>query len=288
MDSTSPLPPSATPRTIVITGASDGIGAAGARLLAQAGHRVVVVGRSPDKTARVAGELGGDHFVADFTRLADVRRLAAELDDTYPRIDVLANNAGGILGDRAKTVDGHERTVQLNHLAPFLLTGLLLDKLLASHATVIQTSSLGARLFGHLDVDDLDHDHDFTPHRAYGTAKLENILFTVELHRRFHDQGLSSVAFHPGGVATNFATESTSFFRSLYQNRIGKLFLSTPEQGAAQLVRFAQRQPGTDWRSGAYYENGRVARRVNPQVRDADLARQLWDRSAELVGLTAR
>lgn len=277
-----------SPRTIVITGASDGIGAAAARLLSAAGHRVAVVGRSPEKTARVARDVGGDHFVADFTSLADVRRLAAELDDAYPRIDVLANNAGGILGDRTRTADGHERTFQVNHLAPFLLTSLLLDKLLASHATVIQTSSVGARIFGHLDLDDLEHDRDFTAHRAYGTAKLENILFTTELHRRFHDQGLSSAAFHPGGVATNFAAESTSFFRPLYRSRIGKLLLATPEKGASQLVRFAQTEPGAGWQSGKYYEGGRVARRVNPQARDADLARRLWDRSAELVGVDAR
>ncbi|MDR7385728.1 SDR family NAD(P)-dependent oxidoreductase [Promicromonospora iranensis] len=275
------------PRTIVITGASDGIGAAAARLLSAAGHHVAVVGRSPEKTAKVAREVGGDHFVADFTRLADVRRLAAELDHAYPRIDVLANNAGGILGDRTKTADGHERTLQVNHLAPFLLTGLLLDKLLASRASVIQTSSAGARLFGHLDLDDLDHDRDFTPHRAYGTAKLENILFTTELHRRFHDQGLSSAAFHPGVVATSFGTESTSLLRPLYQNRIGKLVLATPERGAAQLVRFAQTEPGVGWQSGEYYERGRVARRVNPQARDADLARRLWDRTAELTGVAA-
>lgn len=277
-----------TPRNIVITGASDGIGAAAARLLAGAGHRIGVVGRNPEKTANLARALGGDPFVADFTRLADVRRLAAELDEAYPRIDVLANNAGGILGDRTRTVDGHEQTFQFNHLAPFLLTSLLLDKLLASRATVIQTSSLGARLFGRLDLDDLEHDHDFTPHRAYGTAKLENILFTTELHRRYHDRGLSSAAFHPGGVATNFGAESTSFFRPLYQSRIGKRFLATPEQGAAQLVRFAQTEPGVGWQSGAYYENGRVARRVNPQARDAGLARRLWDRSAELAGVAAR
>lgn len=283
----SPAAPGA-PRTIVITGASDGIGAAAARLLARAGHRVAVVGRNPDKTARLAREVGGDPFTADFTRLTDVRRLATELDEAYPRIDVLANNAGGILGDPTRTVDGHERTFQLNHLAPFLLTSLLLDKLLASRAAVVQTSSVGARIFGHLDLDDLEHDNDFSAHRAYGTAKLENILFTAELHRRFHDQGLSSAAFHPGGVATNFAAESTSAFRRLYQSRIGKLFLSTPEHGAAQLVRFAQTRPGVDWQSGAYYERGRVARRVNPQARDSDLARRLWDRSAELVGVRAR
>ncbi|MFI6423815.1 SDR family NAD(P)-dependent oxidoreductase [Promicromonospora sp. NPDC050880] len=274
-------------RTIVITGASDGIGAAAARALTEAGHRVAVVGRSPDKTGRVARALGADHFVADFTRLADARRLAAELTDAYPRIDVLANNAGGLLGDRTRTEDGFERTFQVNHLAPFLLTSLLLDTLVASRATVVQTSSTGARLFGRLDLDDLQHDRDFTPHLAYGTAKLENILFTRELHRRFHGQGLAAVAFHPGGVATNFAAESTSFLRPLYRSPVGRLVLATPERGAAQLVRFARTTPGVDWEPGAYYERGRVARRVNPQVHDADLARRLWERSAELVGAPA-
>jgi NAD(P)-dependent dehydrogenase (short-subunit alcohol dehydrogenase family) len=107
-------------KTIVITGASDGIGAAGARLLHGDGHRVVVVGRSPEKTKAVADELGVEGFVADFARLDEVRRLAAELDVACPTIDVLANNAGGIFGDRTKTADGFELTFQVNHLAPFL------------------------------------------------------------------------------------------------------------------------------------------------------------------------
>jgi NAD(P)-dependent dehydrogenase (short-subunit alcohol dehydrogenase family) len=110
------------PKTIVITGASDGIGAAGARQLHQDGHRVVFVGRSPAKTQAIAGELGAECFLADFTRLDDVRTLAAALDRACPRIDVLVNNAGGIFGDRAKTADGFEKTFQVNHLAPFLLT----------------------------------------------------------------------------------------------------------------------------------------------------------------------
>ncbi|HEX3514389.1 MAG TPA: SDR family NAD(P)-dependent oxidoreductase, partial [Trebonia sp.] len=173
-------------KTIVITGASDGIGAAAARQLHQDGNHVVVVGRSPRKTQAVAQEIGADYFLADFTRLGDVRKLAADLDRACPRIDVLANNAGGIFGDRAKTIDGFEQTFQVNHLAPFLLTSLLLDKLVQSRAAVIQTSSSGARLFCELAIDDLDHDRDFTPQLAYGTAKLENILFTKELHRRYH------------------------------------------------------------------------------------------------------
>ncbi|MFI5613991.1 SDR family NAD(P)-dependent oxidoreductase [Amycolatopsis sp. NPDC051903] len=275
-----------SPKTIVITGASDGIGAAAARELHGRGHRVVVVGRSPAKTAAIAGELGVDHHVADFTRFAEVRELAAALDAAYPRIDVLVNNAGGVFGDRAKTEDGFEQTVQINHLSPFLLTTLLMDKLLASRASVIQTASSGARLFGDLRLDDLDHDAAYTPHKAYGTAKLENILFTRELHKRFHARGLSSAAFHPGTVATRFATGSASFMRLVYTNPIGRLVMLSPEKGARQLVWLATAVPGTDWESGAYYERGRVARRLNPQAKDDDLARRLWDRSAELVGVS--
>jgi NAD(P)-dependent dehydrogenase (short-subunit alcohol dehydrogenase family) len=271
-------------KTIAITGASDGIGAAGARQLHKDGHRVVIVGRSPAKTQAIARELGTDHFLADFTMLDDVRRLAADLDRAYPRIDVLVNNAGGIFGDRAKTVDGFEETFQVNHLAPFLLTNLLMDKLLNSRASVIQTASSGARLFGHLNTDDLDHDRDFTPQLAYGTAKLENILFTRELHARYHAQGLSAAAFNPGAVATSFATGSDSFMRHIYNSRIGRAFMATPEKGASQLAWLAETIPGTDWESGTYYEKNKPAKRNNPQALDPDLARKLWDRSAELLG----
>ncbi|MFJ5219460.1 SDR family NAD(P)-dependent oxidoreductase [Streptomyces sp. NPDC088354] len=273
------------PKTIVVTGASDGIGAAGARRLHRDGHRVVIVGRSPEKTARIADELGADRFLADFTSLADVRKLAADLDAAYPRVDVLVNNAGGIFGDREKTVDGFEKTFQINHLAPFLLTNLLMDKLVAGKASVIQTSSAGARLFGKLDIDDLDHDHGYSAHRAYGTAKLENILFTRELHARYASHGLSAAAFHPGAVATNFATGSKSFMRPIYSNPLSRLAMVSPEKGARQLVWLAETTPGVDWHSGTYYENGRPARRTNPQADDSDLARRLWNRSADLTGL---
>src|ERR1700722_17029351 len=238
------------PKTIVITGASDGIGAAGARQLHKDGHRVVITGRSPAKTRAIADELGAECFLADFTRLDDVRKLAAGLDRVYPRIDVLVNNAGGIFGDRAKTADGFEKTFQVNHLAPFLLTNLLMDTLLTSRASVVQTSSSGARLFGHLNIDDLDHDRDFTPQLAYGTAKLENILFTRELHARYHARGLSAAAFNPGAVATSFATTSDSFMRRIYTSRIGRAFMATPQQGASQMVWLAETTPGTDWQSG--------------------------------------
>jgi NAD(P)-dependent dehydrogenase (short-subunit alcohol dehydrogenase family) len=274
-------------KIIVITGASDGIGAAGARQLSQRGHRVVIVGRSRAKTTQIAQELGADHFVADFAKLENVRALAADLHRRYPRIDVLVNNAGGIFGDRAKTVDGFEKTLQVNHLAPFLLTSLLMDKLLASRASVIQTSSSGARLFGKIDLDDLNHDKDFTPQRAYGTSKLENILFTVELHRRYHRHGIVSAAFHPGAVATNFATDSDSFMRHIYRSRLGRRFMLSAEKGANQMVWLAETTPDEDWTSGTYYEKRKPARRSNPQVLDAHLARELWDRTARMVNAAA-
>jgi NAD(P)-dependent dehydrogenase (short-subunit alcohol dehydrogenase family) len=271
------------PKTIVITGASDGIGAAGARQLHADGHQVVVVGRSPEKTKAVAEELGADGHVADFARLDEVRGLAAELDAAYPTIDVLANNAGGVFGERAKTVDGFEKTFQVNHLAPFLLTQLLTDKLIASKASVIQTSSVGARALGRIEMDDLEHDRDFNPQRAYGTAKLENILFTVELDRRHGGDGIAAAAFHPGGVATNFAVESDSWMRYVYRSRIGRAFMADPAKGADQLVWLAAGTPGKDWLPGTYYERRKPARRVNPQALDGELATWLWERSEELL-----
>lgn len=272
-------------KTIVITGASDGIGAAAARRLRRGGHRVVIVGRSPQKTRAVARDIAADHYVADFTRLDDVRELADELNTAYPRIDVLANNAGGVFGDRTKTADGFEKTFQINHLAPFLLTRLLMDKLIASQATVIQTSTLNGGLVRKLDTDDLDLDHDFNAIRAYNTAKLENVLFTKELHRRYSAQGISAAAFHPGNVATNFGSQTTSrLMKFLATDRVSRaVLLTTPEKGADQLVWLAESRPGVDWESGEFYQKRKPGKRLNPLALDADLARRLWDRSEELV-----
>jgi NAD(P)-dependent dehydrogenase (short-subunit alcohol dehydrogenase family) len=269
-----------TARTIVITGASDGIGASAARTLAKAGERIVVVGRSEEKTKAVAQEINADYFVSDFADLAQVRTLASALKEKYPRIDVLANNAGGIMGKRELTVDGHEKTFQVNHLAPFLLTTGLMDVLTASKATVINTSS-AANGFGNLDINDLDAARKYSTNRAYGTAKLANILFTAELHYRYNAAGISTAAFHPGGVATNFAAESTSPFRFVYKSFLKRLML-TPEQGADTLVWLATTKGGRDWVSGAYYAKRALAK-ANKQAYDAGLARQLWDRSEEMV-----
>ncbi len=271
-------------QTIVITGASDGIGAAAARQLAAKGECVVLVGRSPTKTAAVADELNVPYYLADFADLSQVRKLAARLQSAYPRIDVLANNAGGILGRREVTPDGFEVTFQVNHLAPFLLTTLLLPTLRSSSAKVLQTSSIAAQRFGRLDMDDLNNERAYSANKAYGDAKLANILFTRELHRRYHAQGISAAAFHPGSVATNFASDTTSFFRFVYNTPLSRLLLVSPDKGGAALTWLAEGTPGTTWQSGEYYDKNKPAR-SSDQARDAALARQLWDRSVEMLSL---
>jgi len=269
-----------TPRTIVITGASDGIGAAAARTLAKAGEQVVVVGRSAEKTRALAEEIGADFYLADFADLSQVRTLATELEEKYPRIDVLANNAGGMMGKRTLTVDGNELTFQVNHLAPFLLTTLLMDTLAASTAKIINTAS-AANYSGKMDLFDLKAEQGYRTYRAYGTGKLANILFTSELHRRFHDRGITTAAFHPGVVRTNFAADSTSPFRHAYKTLLNRFMLS-PDQGADTMLWLINGTPGTDWISGAYYAKRALAK-ANPQAYDAELARGLWDKSDELV-----
>ncbi|MCW2926563.1 MAG: hypothetical protein JWM86_531 [Thermoleophilia bacterium] len=247
---------------------------------------MVIVGRSPERTAAVADELDAPHHLADFADLSQVRRLAAELADTYPRIEVLANNAGGIMGARELTVDGHERTFQVNHLAPFLLTTTLLPVLSASRATVIQTASIAAERFGLLDIDDLQLEHGYSPTRAYGNAKLANIVFTRELHRRHHADGISAVAFHPGVVATSFAKDTTHLMRFIYHTPLRRLFTISSARGAEPLTWLARGLPGETWQPGEYYERRAIATRVSPQQRDAALAEQLWDRSVELLERT--
>lgn len=274
------------PRTVVITGASDGIGAAAAAMLSQAGHRLVLVGRSQEKTEAVAERVGAaDAVVTDFADLAQVADLADTLRRRCRRIDVLANNAGGLFSGPVLTTDGFERTFQVNHLAPFLLTTRLLDVLVASQAAVVNTSSIGARLFGNLDVDDLQNLRHFRPNKAYGDTKLENVLVTRELHRRYGDRGLTSVAFHPGNVATSFASDTTSWFRWVYHTVAKRLVLITPERGGANLAHFVGGVPGADWESGAFYGSNRRPSRTNPQADDPALAAAVWRASADLLGV---
>lgn len=278
-----------TPKTVVLTGASDGIGAAAARQLAASGHRLILVGRSVEKTRAVAADTGSEWFTADFTRLDDVRDLATKITDAVgdDGIDVLANNAGGIFGDQTPTVDGFEKTLQVNHLAPFLLTNLLLPQLRAGRAAIINTSSVAHRLFARLDIDDLDNRKNFSANRAYGDAKLANVLFTKSLHTKFHAEGLTSVAFHPGTVQTNFASDSNTLMRFVYRTPLKRLLLISSEKGGSTLSWFIEGTPDETWISGEYYDERVLTRRVNPRIEDAALAEALWQKSAELVGVSA-
>ncbi len=271
-------------RVIVITGASDGIGAQAARTLHERGHHVVVIGRSPAKTERVAKELDAPFYVADFADLSQVRRLAGELRRDLTRIDVLANNAGGIFGTRELTVDGHEKTMQVNHLAPFLLTHELMDVLIASRASVLNTSSIAAKVFSRFDINDLELASRYNPRVAYGNAKLENILFTFELHRRYHDQGIATVAFHPGNVASNFASETNSLMRYVYHTPLRRLFLVSTVKGADNLIWLASGTPGVTWQSGAYYIKRSISHSLDRQALDPENARLLWEKSLAFIG----
>jgi NAD(P)-dependent dehydrogenase (short-subunit alcohol dehydrogenase family) len=275
------MPETLAGRTIVITGASSGLGAAAARELASRGATIAVVGRNPERTAAVAKDIGGEPFLADYDELDQVRSLADALLGRYERIDVLANNAGGLVARRATTVDGHERTFQHNHLAPFLLTTLLLGRLRASRGRVISTASL-ANLGGRVRIDDLDRQHGayLSGWPAYGSSKLETIMFIRELARR--EPGISAFAFHPGYVSTNFGTELAVIRLANFVsgNRLG----IRPEQGAAPLVHLASvPDPGVP--SGTYFDGLKPGGRTAPQAEDAALAAALWEASAGMVGL---
>ena len=272
-----------TRKVIVITGASDGIGAAAARALSARGHHLVLIGRNREKTQRIAQELQSDFELAEFAELEQVRALAHRLLKRHPRIDVLANNAGGVFGrDRQLTVDQHEITFQVNYLAPFLLTTLLMERLIESRASVISTSSVANRVYGRIDLENLNSQKRYNPVTAYGNAKLAQILFTRELHRRYADRGLGSVAFHPGNIATSFSTEAGAGLHLVYQTWIGQRILQTPEKGADTLVWLADAEAGTDYESGEYFVRRRI-RRANRQAYDETLARDLWAASERLL-----
>ena len=276
-------------RTVLVTGASGGIGRATAEGLSALGARVGVVGRDGDRTERAAAEIarstGGtvDVFVADMSAQADVRRLAADVLAAYPHLDVLVNNVGGYWAHRHVTADGLEHTFALNHLAPFLLTGLLLDRLRASAPARVVTVSSGAQSMGRIDFDDLQGSVRYAGQQAYNQSKLANVLFTYELARRLEGSGVTANVLHPGVVRTAFGQEDPVRWMRLLLPVV-RPFLKSPEQGAATSVHLASASDLSGV-TGTYFAN-KQPRKSSPRSYDVDVARRLWDVSAQLVGLT--
>lgn len=267
-------------RTVVVTGASSGVGLAAAEQFARAGDHVVLVGRTTrrlDEAVRrvaAAGKAEPGRFQADFERLDDVRALAEHLLATYPDIDVLANNAGGMADSYRRTADGFEATMQGNHLAPFLLTGLLRERLAGGR--VVNTASRAHQMGPRLDPAELVGTAEkYNTWQAYGESKAANILFTAEAARRWPD--ILSVSFHPGVVRSNFGVGAlTRFF---YRYAPG---LTTPAKAGELLVWLATVAPGR-LTSGGYYV-GHELTRPTAHAADPLRAAALWEASEKAVG----
>jgi NAD(P)-dependent dehydrogenase (short-subunit alcohol dehydrogenase family) len=217
-------------------------------------------------------------YVADLALMAEVRRLAGELRERHGHIDVLANNAGALFASRKVTSEGLEQTLALNHLAPFLLTNLLRDRLAGSR---VMTTASDAHTAGRLDLDDLQSERSFAAMRVYGTSKLCNILFTRELARRAPE--LHANCFHPGTVRTGFGKNDGGIWKVL--TTLGGPFFRSPERGARSLVWLALSDDAASL-TGEYIEDEKVAT-PSAAAQDDELARELWERSAALVGLPA-
>jgi NAD(P)-dependent dehydrogenase (short-subunit alcohol dehydrogenase family) len=273
--------------TVILTGATRGIGRAAAIGLAAQGAELGLVGRDPARVRATAEEArataGGapvHEHVADLAQMGEVRRLAAELLEAYPRIDVLANNAGAMFTSRHVTPDGFEQTFALNHLAPFLLTNLLLQRLTASGGRVVTTAS-DAHRGGVLDLDDLQSERGrFRAGRVYGTTKLCNVLFTRELQRR--NPVIAANCFHPGVIRSGFGKNDGALVR-IGLTLVGP-FLRSPESGASSLVWLAL-DPAAGELRGQYVEKQRPVE-PSAQALDDRLATELWERSEELTAPT--
>lgn len=274
----------ATKRTVVITGASDGIGAIAARELAGPDTDLIIVGRSADKTKAVADATGAIALTADYAKLDDVRALAEQISERVDSIDVLMNNAGGTFDPKRTTADGHEPNFQINHLGGFLLTNLLRDKLAAgTGALVLNTSSIG-NLAGSVDLDDLDFERRRRfEMRCYGTGKLEDILFTRGIRDRWSDDGIISAAVHPGPAATKFGRDSF-LVGLLYRTPLKRFGTITADQGAAPLIALANRGADPEI-NGVYFSRFTANGRENPQASKQELIDGLWTASERLVGI---
>ncbi|MCU1523796.1 MAG: short-chain dehydrogenase [Microbacteriaceae bacterium] len=275
-------------KNALITGGTGGIGRATAVGLAKLGARVGITGRDRARTQRAAAEIAResgnpavDAFDADMSSQAEVRRLAAAVLETYPRLDVLVNNVGGFWATKHVTADGLEHTFALNHLAGFLLTDLLLDRLEASAPARIVTVSSDAQRMGRLNFDDLQGERNYSGQQAYNQSKLANVVFTYELARRLEGTGVTATTLHPGVVRTSFAAEDSS---RLWKVLIPLLrpFMKTPERGAVTSIYLAA-SPEIEGVTGRYFVN-RQPRTSNKLSYDTAVAARLWQVSSDLVG----
>jgi NAD(P)-dependent dehydrogenase (short-subunit alcohol dehydrogenase family) len=274
-------------RIAVVTGASSGIGLHTALGLARTGMRVVMVGRDRGRTEaarRLVTERSGsdrvDIALADFSRLAELRRLAEEILASHDRLDLLVNNAGLVSPKYRLSADGYELTFAVNHLAPFLLTNLLLERLKAAAPARIVTVASEAHRGNRIDVGNLVRPHDWTMSKAYGRSKLCNILFTRELASRLDAGSVVATSLHPGVVAT--AIGQRGGLAELGW-RLMKPFMISPEKGAETPVFLATVPDPAPFHGG--YVIRKTLTRPDPPAHDSDLARRLWDESARLVGL---
>jgi NAD(P)-dependent dehydrogenase (short-subunit alcohol dehydrogenase family) len=276
-------------RTIVITGATSGIGEVAAVELARQGARLVVVARDPERVAMTLPKIrranpSEDHkvHIADLSRIEEMKRVAKEITSAEPQIDVLVNNAGAMFGSRQLTEDGLEKTFALNHMSYFVVTNMLLPNL-KSGARIVSTAS-DAHNGAKLDFGDLQSERRYSGFPVYSKSKLCNILFNRELARRLAGSGVTANCLHPGFVATRFGDQSGGV--TSVAIRIAKpIGAISPEEGAKTIVYLAA-SPEAEGKSGGYYYKNRLATPSVEAQSDADAAR-LWDVSARLAQMAA-
>ncbi|MEW6438990.1 MAG: SDR family oxidoreductase [Pseudomonadota bacterium] len=275
-------------KTVVVTGATSGIGEVAALELAGKGARIVFIARDRNRGELTLAKLnakapGLSHKVhyADLTRLAEMKRVAAEIAASEPRVDVLINNAGAAFAQRQVTADGFELTFALNHLSYFVITAGLRERLLGSAPARIVSTSSSAHRGMNVDLDDLQSTKNYASLKAYGRSKLENILFTRELARRLHGTGVTANCMHPGVVATRFGHESGGVLQPLLKTV--QIFALTPEKGAETIVYLAS-SPDVARVSGEYFVKNKIAG-TSSAARDMKVAAALWRKTAELTGV---
>jgi NAD(P)-dependent dehydrogenase (short-subunit alcohol dehydrogenase family) len=279
-------------KTVLITGANQGIGKATAIALARKGARVVMVARNGDKGRAALAEVQGaspsrdaELIVADLSSQSEVRRLAAEFRSRHPRLDVLINNAGLYVPERHTTVDGIEETFAVNHLAPMLLTTELLDLIKASAPARIIGVSSEAHRGGKMQWDDLQlASHKYGGFKAYNQSKLANLLFTSELARRLQGSGVTANALHPGVIASGFGQTYPGALSVLI--KVIRPFLLTNEEGAATSVYLAS-SPEVEGVTGKYFVKCKPAKSSALSLDEA-AQRKLWALSVEMVKPRAR